>query len=352
MINGNALTATLMRSALDAGAILQNNARVCNLITENGKISGVVVEKNGQRTKIAAARGVILASGGFGANKEMRGRYIPMAEHGWSLQPEGCQGDGITMGIAAGGTMNETNPANGIWSPMSAMRDADGELVAYPHLFFDRHSPGSIVVDRSGHRFVSEGFHYQNFVNTMHKKGITEGFLIGDHPFQRKYGMGLARPAPYPLGSFIDSGYLIEADSISELARKLRIDVAALEHTVAEFNRNAVIGKDPEFQRGEDYYSRFMGDASHAPNPSLAPIITPPFYALELRPGDLSTVCGLNGNANAQVVNANGEPIEGLYAAGLDMNSMMRGHYPGGGSSLGPAMTFGYRAAMHIAGRV
>ena len=349
LVNGNALTATLLRSALDAGATLEHNARVHSLITEAGKISGVMVEINGQRTKVTALKGVILASGGFGANKEMRSRYIPMAQHGWSLQPEGCQGDGINMGIAAGGVLNETNSANGIWSPMSAMRNAQGELVKFPHLFFDRHCPGSIVVDRNGHRFVSEGFHYQNFVNTMHQKGITEGFLIGDLPFQRKYGMGLARPAPYPLESFVRSGYLIEADSISELARKLRIDAAALEHTIAEFNRNAVLGKDPEFQRGDDYYSRFMGDASHTPNPSLGPITTPPFYALELRPGDLSTVCGLNTNAKAQVLNTRGAVIEGLYAAGLDMNSMMKGHYPGGGSSLGPAMTFGYVAARHIA---
>jgi succinate dehydrogenase/fumarate reductase flavoprotein subunit len=350
LINGNALVATLMRSALDAGAILHNNARVLSLILENGKVVGVEVDIHGQRDKVMATRGVILASGGFGANKTMRGRHIPMAEHGWSLQPEGCVGEGITMGIAAGGALNNTNSANGIWSPVSVMRHADGREVIFPHLFFDRHSPGSIVVDAGGRRFVSEGFHYQNFVNTMHKKGITKGFLIGDHPFQRKYGMGLAKPAPYPLGSFIDSGYLIKADSIGELARKLGIDGAALEQTVADFNRNAALGQDPEFHRGEDYYSRFMGDATHQPNPSLAPIATAPFYGLELRPGDLSTVCGLNTDANAQVVNASGQPIPGLYAAGLDMNSMMRGHYPGGGSSLGPAMTFGYVAARHIVG--
>jgi succinate dehydrogenase/fumarate reductase flavoprotein subunit len=119
---------------------------------------------------------------------------------------------------------------------------------------------------------------------------------------------------------------------------------------VADFNGYAAAGKDPDFQRGDDYYSRFMGDATHAPNPSLGPILSAPFYALELRPGDLSSVVGLNANAQAQVLSATGEVIAGLYAAGLDMNTMMKGRYPGGGSSLGPAMTFGYIAARQLAG--
>ncbi|MFA7416504.1 MAG: FAD-dependent oxidoreductase [Rhizobium sp.] len=350
LINGNALAARLIRSAIDAGAELRTRARVRSLVNKGGRIAGVIAEIDGRPTTIAARKGVILASGGFGANQEMRRRHIPMADAGWSLQPEGCQGDGIEMGIVAGGVLNPGNVANGVWSPMSAMRDAEGNPIPFPHLIFDRHCPGSIVVDRSGRRFVSEGFHYQNFGNTMHRLGITACWLIADHTFQRTYGMGMAGPAPASVEPFLRAGYLIRADTLRELADKIGIDASGLEKTVAAFNGYAAVGKDPDFHRGDDQYSRFMGDANHQPNPSLGPIATAPFYAVELRPGDLGSVCGLDANAQAQVLDSNGKVIEGLYAAGLDMNTMMKGHYPGGGSSLGPAMTFGYIAARHLAG--
>ncbi len=351
LINGNALAASLMRSALDAGAELRTRARARSLLLENGRIGGVVADIDGQRTTIIAHKGVILASGGFGANAEMRRRHIPMADDGWSLQPEGCQGDGIEMGVAVGGVLNQDNVANGIWSPVSAIPGPDGKPVVFPHLFFDRHYPGAIAVDNSGKRFVSEGFHYQNFVNTMHSKGIRKAWVIADHAFQRNYGLGMSPPAPASADPLIEAGYLKRASTLGALAETLGIDAAGLEKTVADFNRYAAEGKDPEFQRGDDYYSRFMGDATHGPNPGLGPIATAPFYAVEIRPGDLSTVVGLNANGKAQVLDAKGAVIPGLYAAGLDMNTMMKGLYPGGGSSLGPAMTFGYIAARHLAGK-
>jgi len=309
LINGNALAARLMRSALDAGAELRARARVRRLIQDNGRVSGVVAEIDGQPATVIARRGVVLASGGFGANPAMRRRHIPMADEGWSLQPEGCLGDGIEMGIAAGGVLNQDNVANGIWSPMSATPGPDGKPVVFPHLFFDRHCPGAIVVDSSGRRFVSEGFHYQNFVNTMHRKGIAKAWLIADHAFQRAWGMGMSPPAPASAEALIRAGYLVRANTLRELAGKLGIDADGLEKTVADFNGYAAVGKDPDFKRGDDYYSRFMGDATHGPNPSLGPVATVPFYAVEIRPGDLSTVCGLNANGKAEVLDATGAPI-------------------------------------------
>lgn len=350
LINGNALTARLLRSALDAGAILRTRSPARDLLIDQGRVCGVIAEIDGRPVTLRARKGVILASGGFGANQALRRQHIPLADAGWSLQPEGCQGDGIRMGVAAGGVTCDDNVANGIWTPMSAMRDARGQLTVFPHLVFDRHYPGSIVVDAAGRRFVNEGFHYQNFVNTMHRHGMDRAWLIADHTFQRKYGLGMAGPAPASVQPFVDAGYLVRGASLAELAAKVGIDAATLEATVKEFNRHAANGHDPAFHRGEDYYSRFMGDASHGPNPGLAPITSGPFYALELRPGDLSSLRGLKANASAQVLDAAGKAIEGLYVAGVDMNSMMKGCYPGGGSSLGPAMTFGYIAAMQLAG--
>lgn len=349
--NGNALAARLLKSAADAGVILRNNARVRHLVLDDRRITGVVIERDGGESEtVSARRGVILASGGFGANAAMRRKYIPQADAGWSLQPESNQGDGIAMGIEAGGTLNEGNAANGIWVPASALKRADGSLAKFPHLFLDRHCPGSILVDAAtGKRFVNESFHYQNFGETTQEKGVTKIWMINDAPAVAKYGMGMAKPAPFSVKPWVKKRYLVEAPTIAALADKIGLDPAVLGKTVADFNRYADNGHDPDFGRGADYYSAYMGDAAHKPNPAMGALRTAPFYALEIRPSDLSSLAGLDTNTDAQVVGSDGGPIAGLYAAGLDNNTMMRGRYPGGGASIGPAMTFGYIAARHIA---
>lgn len=350
MANGNALAARLYKSARDAGATLWNNARACHLVVEGSRITGVVVQRDGAEQTVTVRRGVVLASGGFGANEEMRQQYLPQSAAGWSVQPEGCRGDGIKMGEEVGAVLNQGNAANGIWVPASAFKRPDGSLARFPSLFFDRHCPGSIMVDaRDGKRFVDESFHYQHFGETCLEKGITRIWMISDSEALGKYGMGMAKPKPFSPKPWVDKGYLAEAPSIAALAAKIGLDPAALDKTVAEFNRHAETGKDPDFQRGENYYSAYMGDATHEPNRALGPLRKAPFYALEIRPSDLGNVMGLNTNARAQVLDGNGVPIPGLYAAGLDNNSIMRGRYPGAGSSLGPAMTFGYIAARELA---
>ena len=350
LANGNALAGRLLKSAADAGMLLLSEHRAQELLLENGIVIGVRANHRGGTVNFFARRGVILASGGFGANTEMRRKYVAQADAGWSLQPEGSQGDGINMGITAGGTLNEGNAANGIWVPASALKHKDGTLAKFPSLFFDRHCPGSIMVDaRTAQRFVDESFHYQNFGTTTQAKGVTKIWQINDHTAVQKYGLGMVKPAPFPISPWVKKGYIVEAGSIRALAEKIGLDAAALEQTVATFNTYADAGHDPDFNRGGNEYSAYMGDASHKPNPALGALRTPPFYALEIRPSDLSTLAGLDTNEHAQVLGPNGAPIPGLYAAGLDNNTMMRGRYPGGGSSIGPAMTFGYIAARHLA---
>lgn len=347
---GNALAARLIRSAIDAGATLWNNAPAVELIKEDGAVRGVVVQRDGQTVRLKARRGVLLASGGFGANDEMRSRHVPMPEHHLSLVPEGNVGDGIRMGTAVGGVFNQGNVGNCIWTPVSAMRMPDGTLVKYPHIFIDRSMPGCIAVDTAGRRFVSEAASYQNFIRTMHRLGLTRAHLVVDRAFVRSYGLGLVRPSPFSERPYVDNGYLIEAPTLADLARKIGADPATLEETVKRFNANAEKGVDPDFGRGSDPHTIFRGDATHKPNPSLGPVGQGPYYAIVIQPGDLSTVVGLDTNGRAQVLDSSGQVIPGLYAAGVDMNSIMRGLYPGGGSSIGPALTFGYVAARHMAG--
>jgi succinate dehydrogenase/fumarate reductase flavoprotein subunit len=150
----------------------------------------------------------------------------------------------------------------------------------------------------------------------------------------------------------IRQGYLIEAPSIPQLAAKIGIPVENLVQTVADCNTFAQRGVDPQFHRGETTYDQFYGDSSTGlPNPNLGICDKGPFYALPLYPGNVSSTHGLSTNEHAQVLNEAGKPVSGLYAVGLDSNSIMRGTYPGGGSSIGPGMTFGYRAAFHLLGR-
>lgn len=350
LANGNALAGRLLKSARDAGITLINNARALALVTDDGAVVGVVYDAGGKEQTVDARRGVVLASGGFGANAEMRAKFVPYAASGWSLQPEGSQGDGINMGVAVGATHNTGNAANGIWVPASAFTREDGTLAKFPSLAFDRHCPGSIMVDaKTGKRFVDESFHYQNFGETVIEKKIEKIWMISDTKAVNTYGMGMVKPKPFSPKPWVKKGYIKEGATIGELAGKIGLDPAVLEKTVSDWNRYADEGKDPDFDRGGNYYSAYMGDATHQPNPAMGALRKGPFYALEIRPSDLSTLAGLDTNASAQVLGQDGAPIKGLYAAGLDNNTIMRGKYPGGGSSIGPAMTFGYIAARHLA---
>jgi succinate dehydrogenase/fumarate reductase flavoprotein subunit len=162
-------------------------------------------------------------------------------------------------------------------------------------------------------------------------------WLICDHRFQRRYGIGFAKPFPLPLTPYLRSGYLKRAVSIDELAKACGIAPGALAETVKAFNEHARRGEDPQFGRGSTPYNCKQGDPLHGPNPCVAPIEHGPFYAVKVLPGSFGTFAGLKTNGFAQV---------------LDMASVMGGFYPSGGINLGPAMTFGYIAGRHAAGAI
>jgi succinate dehydrogenase/fumarate reductase flavoprotein subunit len=350
LANGNALVGRLIRSALNAKVELWRDAPAIGLVSESGAVTGIVIRRGGETVTVRTRAGVVLASGGFGANPELRAKYIPYPSEHISVQPEENVGDGIRLGQEAGGVLGPVNPENGVWAPVSVLKGKDGTILGkYPHFGPDRGKPGSIIVDMQGQRFVNEATPYQPFVRAMHERGVTTAFFVGDRKFLREYGMGFALPAPYLIGSLIRQGYLIKAPTLDALAIKIGVDPAALTKTVADFNEKAKQGLDPAFHRGESVYDNSQGDFEHKPNPNIAPLEHPPFYTVVLHPGDVSTVYGMETNADAQVLSKDGSVVPGLYAVGLDQNSVMRGAYPGGGSGIGPGMTFGYRAARHLA---
>jgi succinate dehydrogenase/fumarate reductase flavoprotein subunit len=355
LTNGNALVGRLAKSAFDLGIPLWLSSPVKELITVEGAVRGALVEKQGQLVRVNARRGVVLACGGFPHDLARRKAMFPHAPTGaehFSPAPPGNTGDGIRMGEAIGGRAIETLSHAAAWVPVSETTRPDGSKGVMPH-FIDRAKPGVIAVTRKGKRFTNEGNSYHDFVQDMVAACSGEdeicSYLIIDHRALRKYGLGCVPPFPMPIGRHLRSGYLLCGKTLAELAQKAGIDATALEATVEEFNRHAREGRDPLFGKGTKAYNRYQGDALHGPNPCVAPLEIGPYYAIKVVVGDLGTYAGLVTDHHARVLDGNNNPIEGLYAVGNDIASIMGGNYPGAGITLGPALTFGYIAGMHLA---
>ena len=356
LVNGVALVARLAKSAEDLGVRLWESAPVTALIQDSSAVTGAVVKTERGEVRIHARNAVVLAAGGFANDIQRRKALFPRTPTGHehlALPPLGASGDGLTLGESAGGWVNSDLHSPVAWAPVSRVPHRDGSIGHFPHII-ERGKPGIIGVLSNGQRFVNEANGYYDYVTAMVQKAPTDepvaSWLICSHAFQRRYGLGISRPFPIPVAPFIKSGYLKSANTLEDLAHACGINAAALRVTVDEYNRHAQTGQDPQMGRGSTPYNRKQGDPLHQPNPCVAPITQGPFYAVKVEPGCFGTFAGLKTNEHAQVLNASGQTIKGLYAAGTDMASIMGGYYPAGGINLGPALTFGYIAARHIAG--
>jgi len=351
--NGIALVGRLLRSAADLGIDLRTSAPAVRLLQDGGAVCGAVLATPEGEVEVRARRGVVLAAGGFPHDRERRRSMFPADQEHLTVAAPSATGDGLRLGESVGGKVDGTLAAPGAWCPVSLVPFPDGTVGRFPHII-ERNKPGIIGVLASGQRFCNEGNGYHDYVAAM-LRAVPPGqevtsWLICTRAFQRRYGLGIARPAPLPLGPYIRSGYIKVGRTIAELARNCGIDPEGLERTVADYNVHARRGGDPAFGRGSTPYNRYQGDAGNKPNPCVAPIERGPFYAVKVVPGSFGTFAGLKTDASARVLDADGVPIPGLYAAGTDMASVMGGHYPAGGINLGPAMTFGYIAGRHAAG--
>lgn len=353
LVLGNALVARLLKAATERGVTVHCNACVAELSKAGGRIIGVVACVDGRQTGIAADCGVVLAGGGFPASPELRARYLPAPVAPTTPAAEGCDGSTIELGLAAGGALGPGGLDNALWFPSSIASRRDGTTAVYPHIVLDRAKPGVIAVDSTGRRFVNEAVSYHEFVRGMYathrERPAIPAWLICDRTAIRRYGLGLVRPRWPNLRRFVACGYLVEAASIRELATTIDVPAAILSATIERYNGFARTGVDKDFGRGETIYERGNGDAAHGPNPSIGPLENAPFYAVALYPTPLGTSRGLRANINAQVCDDAGQPIEGLYVCGNDMQSAFGGEYPGAGGQLGQAMTFGWIAARHAA---
>jgi succinate dehydrogenase/fumarate reductase flavoprotein subunit len=355
LVNGNALAARLLKTALDRGIPLWPSSRAVKLLKENGRVAGAIVEKDGKAVRIDARRGIVFAAGGFSqdANRTRRHfRHLHANTAHASLTPEGNTGDALRMAEDVNAALDDSFSNAAAWVPVSLITRKDGSVGRFFHLI-DRAKPGVIAVTRDGRRFTNESENYHDFVRAMMDacagREEVSAFMICDHRTIRRYGLGAARPSPLPIFPHIRSGYLKTGRTIRELASSAGIDAENLERTIEEVNRDAGDGQDRAFNRGATSYQRLLGDETVAPNPCIGEISVAPFYAVKIIPGDIATYHGLVTDERTRVLAVDRKPIPGLFAVGNDAASIFGGSYPGAGGTLGPAMTFGYICGKNLA---
>lgn len=348
---GNSLMGRLLLSAKERDIPLWVNTPVEELVFDGDRVVGAVLDKEGHRLRVRARHGVLIAAGGFSRNQEMREKYQRRPiETAWTAGTPSNTGDGIALGEAAGGTLALMDEA--WWTPVSLVPKSPFSWV----LVVEKSLPHGLFVNQEGRRFTNEAAPYIDVVHGMYEDVTRSGsddprwYHVFDATYRRSsvagpVGPGKVMPDKQLPRRYRDGNYLYRADTLQALAQKIDVPPEALQATIARFNEHAVRGEDPDFNRGWSSQDRYYGDPRVKPNCALGPVETGPFYAVRIYPGDLGTKGGLQTDDQSRVLNEQGRPIAGLFAAGNSTASMMGRTYPGAGGTIGPAMTFGFLAA-------
>jgi 3-oxosteroid 1-dehydrogenase len=347
---GQALVAGLRAGLLRADVPLWLDTPMVELRTDGGAVTGVLVRRDGHDVVVRARLGVVLAAGGFEHNEQLRKRHQrePVGTR-WTVGAKENTGDAILAGAGLGAALDLMDDA--WWGPSIPLTGGPYFCLA------ERTLPGCLMVNAHGRRFVNEAAPYVDAVHAMYGDGEGPGvnlptWLIADQRYRNRYVFaGLGPRQPFP-GRWYRAGVVVRARTLAELAERTGLPADELTSTVDRFNTFARNGVDEDFHRGDSAYDRYYGDPRVTPNPSLAPLAVAPFYAVRMVPGDLGTKGGLRTDARARVLTTDGGVIPGLYAAGNTSAAVMGHTYAGAGATIGPAMTFGYLAAVDIAARV
>jgi 3-oxosteroid 1-dehydrogenase len=353
LVMGNALVGRLFASLRKRATPILFGTRLVDLLLEDGRVVGAVIDGPQGRKTIHARKGVVLATGGVGWNPRLRQRLFPQRAQEHSLAPATNTGDGLEAAERLGATLERGPGTGGLWMPVSALKGRDGQFSLFPHIILDRAKPGLLAVNQMGRRFVNEADSYHAFVVAMLAPdcggGGAPAHLICDRSFIKDYGIGFIHPGTRNLKAFLNAGYLIQGANAASLARSIGVDPTALARTIVDYNNYAATGTDEAFGRGGSNLNRFNGDPDNKPNPCMRPIAPGPLFAVAVWPADLASSSGLRVDADARVLRPDGTPMSGLYACGNDAASIFEGTYPGPGTTLGPAIVFGWRAAMDAA---
>ena len=353
---GSAGIAQLRQAMMQRGMPLWRNTRLLELVRRDGRVVGAVVAREGKTLAIQARRGVVLAAGGFEHNQAMRETHLPHpTSTRWSAGAITNEGEAMRAGRAVGAQLKKMDSA---WWVTTLC--VPGENIPRPAIM-EKSYPGSCVVNRLGRRIANESQNYMTYMQEALAKNSaaapsSPAYMIFDARFRERYIVGplltaKLRPDWLLPRAWRKAGLFGRADSFDALARQMGIDPAGLQDTIAAFNGYARTGVDLEFGRGEALYDRYYGDPAVRPNPCLAPIVQPPFYAVRLELGDWGTQGGFATDVHARVLDDDHVPITGLYATGNCAAALLT-TYPGPGSTLGPAMTCAYQAAKHISGHI
>jgi len=353
---GNAGIARLFLSLQDRNVPIRLNSPMKDLIEDNGEICGVLTIQNGSTVRIRAHKGVILAAGGFERNQEMREQYLPQpTQSSWSAGSLHNTGDGLKAAIKHGAATHQMDWA--WWFTSACVPGKEKATLS----MIEKSMPGCITVNKAGKRFSNESQNYVSFVTDIYEETAKGNdcipcFMIFDADFRRKRPVtpALVQGELFPdwmvPKSWWTPDFICKGSTMAELAAKIGVDAAGLEQTLEVFNEYARTGKDMDFQRGDSSYDRYYSDPSVKPNPCLAPVVKPPFYSMALFPGEMGTAGGLVIDCDGRVCDEDGDVIEGLYACGNNATALIPS-YAGPGSTLGPAMTFGYLAGRHCSER-
>lgn len=353
LTNGASLIAQMLKALMDLSdghPPLWTGAAMADLVVEDGRVVGARIVRDGTPLHVEARKGVLLAAGGFGHNKEMRRRYSgdQPNEGQWSIANAGDTGEALEAAMRLGAKTDLLDEA--WWLPSVFI--ANGGAVA-ASLGSGRQRPGAIYVDPSGRRFCNESNSYVEVGKAMYANKAVPCWMIFDEGYVRRYVTSanpLKRNQPLP-PELIESGAVRRAATIAELAGEIGLPADELARTIQRFNRYAAKGLDPDFGRGQSAYNDCLGDPGYRPNAAIGPLDTAPYYATRVLPSDVGTCGGVLTNQHAQVLDHQDQVIEGLYATGNTTATVMGRTYPGAGASIASSMVFGYVAARHAAGR-
>jgi 3-oxosteroid 1-dehydrogenase len=347
---GNALTGRLLELLLAREIPLWLSSPLKELVIEDGRVTGAIVDRTGKEVLVSAARGVMIASGGFEKNAKMRQQYqeSPVTD-AWTSGTDGNRGRPIAMAKEAGAALSLMEDA--WWGPTIMFPDTNKPLF----MLMERSLPYCFIVAKDGKRFMNESESYVDAGHHQYERHRSveaiPAWQIMDSRHRRYYPFGMAMPGNGGTRKLLEQGLFFEGRTLEELAKKIGVDANGLVETAARFSEFARTGKDLDFHRGDSAYDRVYSDPRVKPNPNLGPVDQPPFFAVKVFPGDLGTKGGILTDEHARALREDGTVIEGLYAAGNASASVMGHTYPGPGATLGPAMVFGFIGGRHMAAR-
>ncbi|WP_295553408.1 FAD-dependent oxidoreductase [uncultured Stenotrophomonas sp.] len=344
---GQAIAAGMLDGLLRAGVPCLNGTRVVDLIHNQGRVTGVIAERDGAQFRINATCGVVLAAGGFDHNMDMRAQYQSASlVDDVSLGARGNVGEGILMGKRAGVGLASMDQA--WWYP--TVKPVKG----YPPIVLaDRSLPGSFMINSRGRRFVNEAESYMAFgqrVLELEQRGQPVGqmWMVFDQQYRNSYLMAASIPPRKKLPSdWYQAGIVVEADTPADLAAAMHVPQQVFFSEFCHYNEMATSGVDSDFSRGDSAYDRYYGDPTIAPNPNLRPLAGK-LFAVQFVLSDLGTCGGLTADANAVAMRNDGTPMDGLYVIGNNAANAFGAAYPGAGATIGQGITFGYIAVQHM----